>query len=262
MAIPNMVNNSAFTCILDGKHYTLLRDQLPHHVSVTDLMQAASRGDKAFILSVVDKIQSIQNYAGGRVEIKGGVLFYKGQQLHSYLADKIVDMHNMGAPIEGYIRFLKRLMTNPTIRCREHLYEFLEYGNMPIDEDGYFYAYKYVADDYYDCHSHTYLNYPGRTIEMPRHKVNDDPDRGCESGLHVGTLQYVRNSSKIVIVKVNPRDVCAVPYCCSHQKVRTCKYQVIEDFRGAPMEHVYIKSKGGEVEDIDYINDEELTGNL
>jgi hypothetical protein len=225
-------------------------------------MEAAENNDKEYILDVVDRIQSIQNYSGGRVTIKDGEFYYKGKVLHGYLVDKIVGMHDMGAPIDGYVRFFKRLMTNTSMRCREHLYQFLEYGNMPIDPDGYFYAYKYVNDNYMDCYSGQFNNRPGRTVSMERSQVNDDPDLGCESGLHVGTLQYVSGSKKIVIVKVNPRDVVAVPYCCSHQKIRTCKYQVIEDFKGAPMNGVYIDSMGGDVEDIDYVNEEDLDGEL
>lgn len=37
---------------------------------------------------------------------------------------------------------------------------------------------------------------------------------------------------RIVIVEVDPADVVSVPTDCSCQKVRTCRYTVVDEFRG------------------------------
>ena len=124
-------------------------------------------------------------------------------------------------------------MSNPSKSCVDQLYEFLENKNLPIDEDGDFYAYKAVKSNWMDKHSGTISNKIGETVEIARNKVDDNPRNDCSYGLHVGSIEYVRGfgnpDDKYVIVKVNPADAVAVP-SYDTRKMRCCKYIVVEEF--------------------------------
>jgi hypothetical protein len=53
---------------------------------------------------------------------------------------------------------------------------------------------------------------------------------GCHTGLHAGTWDYATTFSgdTLLLVKVNPRDVVSVPTDCNWQKIRTCRYTVVD----------------------------------
>jgi hypothetical protein len=133
----------------------------------------------------------------------------------------------------------------------QELYTFLEHKNLPITEDGCFLAYKAVTSDYKDKWTQQIDNSVGETVSMQRRKVNDDCGMGCSDGLHCGALEYVEgyrsehSGDRVVIVKVNPKDVVSVPTDCECQKVRTCEYQVIADYEG-PLESLLHKGEDGQ----------------
>jgi hypothetical protein len=124
----------------------------------------------------------------------------------------------------------------------EYLYKFMEYGNLPITPEGKCLMYKAVRSDWMDKYSGKFRNMPGDVNEVERNEVDDDPDRGCSHGFHVGTLQYVQQyyggNDKFIICEVDPADVVSVPHNCAYQKVRTCKYKVLCEFQGPLNDHV------------------------
>jgi hypothetical protein len=131
-----------------------------------------------------------------------------------------------------FMNFYDRLMKNPSWRVVQALFDFLASGNIPIDEDGYFYAYKSVTHDYLDWHSGTFNNRPGVTNELPRNEVSDDPKQACDEGFHIGTLKYARDFHtsgryQIVICRVSPEDVVSVPFEKGSGKIRVCRYFVV-----------------------------------
>ena len=91
---------------------------------------------------------------------------------------------------------------------------------------------------------------------------------GCYAGLHVGALDYVASygspdaEDNIIIVKVNPRDAVSVPTDSSHQKLRTCRYEVVCLYEGElkrPVYHASLENGYESYEDYDddYDNDED-----
>ena len=88
-------------------------------------------------------------------------------------------------------------------------------------------------------------NSVGQVCEMPRSKVDDNRSVGCSAGLHVGALDYVASygspeaEDNIIIVKINPRDAVSVPTDSSHQKLRTCRYEVVGLYEGELKRPVY-----------------------
>jgi hypothetical protein len=131
----------------------------------------------------------------------------------------------------GWREFLERLKENPSRKVIEHLFRFLRAcDRVTVDTDGMIYAYKGVRGDYKDVHSGRFDNRPGTTHSMPRNHVEDDPAVACAAGFHVGSYSYASNwGERVVLVKVDPADVVSVPYDHGSQKMRVCKYEVIEE---------------------------------
>lgn len=132
----------------------------------------------------------------------------------------------------------------------DDFYAFLNHRNLPITDDGCFLAYKTVDGQYWSKRGGTakliqgkvdssgrILNTPGAVIEVTRESVDPNRFAECSYGLHVGCLEYsgpggAYNSygDKVVIVKVNPADVVAVPPDYNRTKMRTVKYEVVQDY--------------------------------
>ena len=68
-------------------------------------------------------------------------------------------------------------------------------------------------------------------MEFSRSKVVANSSIGCAVGLHAGTHEYASGfaQGKLVLVKINPRDVVSVPTDCDAQKLRVCRYEVLEE---------------------------------
>ena len=151
-------------------------------------------------------------------------------------------------------------MKNPSKRAVDELYSFLENHNLGLTLDGCFLAYKSVGSNYLDKYSGTFDNKPGAILEMPRNSVDDESNRTCSHGFHVGALEYSGPggwyngpNDKVIIVKVNPADAVSVPADHSAQKLRVCKYEVVGDYKGQLNKAVY---SGASVSDPDYNPDE------
>ena len=234
MALPYIKVDAGFQCIANNKSYMVAHD----HPNYDILLEAVYEGDvDTFVANVSIENKVRKEYENTCVSVEDGVVYYDGEVVNNVLCDRIVSFAEEGAPVEGMINFLNNLMQNPSKRAVDELYGFLEHEGMPITDDGCFLAYKTVRSDYKDKYSGKFDNSPGSVLEMPRNKVDDDKDRHCSHGFHVGALDYAGpggwyNSygDRVVIVKVNPRDCVSVPTDHSRQKLRVCKYEVVADY--------------------------------
>jgi len=233
MRIAYISTNSGITAVIDGQQYTITSDNPSYRQVIDAIREQASADEIALLFRTAN---AVRRYAKGAIEVAedGSALFYKGEEINNVVVDRILGFMSDGLPVDPLIKFLERLLANPSRRSVEELYKFLEHGKMPITEAGTFLAYKGVNDDYTDVHSGRFSNRVGIVNSMPRNQVNDDFRVGCSVGFHVGSLEYATGwGSRTVIVEVDPADVVSVPDDCSCQKLRTCKYQVIEDYAGA-----------------------------
>lgn len=162
---------------------------------------------------------------------RDGVVLYKGTVIHNYAVTRLVDAIRSGSNFTPLARFLERLEGNPSKYIMDSLYSFLEKGNMPLTEDGCFLAYKAVRKDFKDIHSGTFDNSPGQTLTMRRNHVDDDPNRTCSTGLHVCSYNYLPHfanaNGQVVLCKIDPADVVAIPSDYDDAKMRVCKYEVV-----------------------------------
>jgi hypothetical protein len=197
-----------------------------------------SEADEADILKLVNKAiikaRDISKASNGKVTLKNGRVMLNGKELHNAMVTRVYDFIREDLPFQHLLSFMENVFENPSCRAQDELFTFLEHQNLPITDDGCFYAYKAVGVDYMDLYSHTINNGVGNTIKMKRPMVDDDCTRGCSKGLHCGTLEYAtqygRSGSRMLIVKVNPKNVVSVPKDCSCQKVRVCEYLVHSEY--------------------------------
>lgn len=149
------------------------------------------------------------------------------------LTDKIVQTYLDNEPAEHLIAFLDNLMNNVSKRTIDNLYSFLAFNDIKITDDGCFTAWKVINYDYTDCYTGTIDNSPGQIVTIPRNQVDDDPEVTCSTGLHVCAAHYIphfsRYNSRLVKVKVDPKDVVACPNDYKFAKLRTCRYEVLEE---------------------------------
>lgn len=169
--------------------------------------------------------------SGTNLEVKNGKVFLDGKQVHNSIATRIEQFIEQELPFEHMMKFLANIQENPSFSSQNELYDFLEYKDLPITEDGCLLAYKSVTRDFLDWHTKTVDNSVGAEIpRMKRSDVDDDRTKGCSKGYHAGSIEYVNGFNPyghIVIVKIHPADVVSVPKDSSCQKIRVCWYQVI-----------------------------------
>jgi hypothetical protein len=166
----------------------------------------------------------------GTAEVRDGQVFVNNVPVHNVISDRIVALVQQGFSVLPILRFLELILENPSSRAQLELYDFLANRALPLTEDGHFLAYKRVDENWKDLHTGTIDNSVGNTVSIPREAVDDNRDRQCSYGLHVGALEYVRGFGRnghVVIVKVNPRDCIAVPLDHNAQKLRVCSYKVL-----------------------------------
>ena len=181
-------------------------------------------------------------------EVVGEDIYYQGDKLPEAFATKVKSIIKDGLPVSHFEKFWDNLKENPSFHVVNEIgfLEFLEYKELPITEDGCFIAYRGVQNNYWSISgnlntkvlqgqvnsSGQIFNGIGEIIEVRRNGVSDDRNVHCHSlSLHIGSLDYARGwGSKLVVVKVNPKDVVSVPNDCNAQKCRVCKFEVIADF--------------------------------
>jgi hypothetical protein len=75
---------------------------------------------------------------------------------------------------------------------------------------------------------------------MARDLVDDNPNNTCSAGLHVACFDYAKGfGSRLVEVKVNPRDVVCVPTDYNGTKMRTCRFEVVAECVKMRTEELY-----------------------
>jgi hypothetical protein len=232
MSYPFLIQGDNVVVVIDNKPHTINKT----HITYQKVVDAIKAGDWELVKESIEPKKIVLNYGKGNVSIQGETLFWKGKELHTTLAVKMIDMLKEGFPIEPMVHFMDNLYQNPSKRAVDELYGFLEKGNLPITPDGHFLAYKKVRDNYLDVHSGTMDNSVGQIVEMERFNVDDNKDNTCSTGLHFCSKDYLNNfgGERTVIVKINPRDVVSIPSDYNATKGRACRYEVIGELAVDP----------------------------
>lgn len=198
-----------------------------------------------------------------RVSVDGKEVYFDGDPLRGEIADLIKKMFEEGRALDfkPLVNFLEKAKTNPSLKSVDDLYRWISNGDLVIDPDGDIVAYKGVrvnADGVSESiHAGKafvngeeitgYIpNKPGTVISMARSEVNDNEFAHCSYGLHAGTYAYADTfrtwgnfDSRMILVKINPRDVVSVPNDHSSAKMRVARYTVLSEINERLTEAVY-----------------------
>jgi len=224
----------------DGTHYIWPKD----HANFDEVKAAIIRGDEdSTIRGLMDTLEKVReaikvatDVTDGSVTVTRDGVMYRGRKLELPIAERIMEHVAEGYPVEPVLRFTERLLKNSRREAVESLYDFLAANNIPITEDGYFIVYKKVRNDYKDIHSGTFDNSVGAKPRVEAWEVEANRDQTCAKGLHVCARQYLTSfgssnsaGDRVVVCKVDPADVVAVPRDYNNSKMRVCAYEVISE---------------------------------
>ncbi len=220
--------------VINGKPVTVAKSD-KYFSEVVEALKRKATGEE--ILDILEaekrKMEQAVEVAPG-IEMKGGQLYYQGEPVAGVLGERMLQMVEEGFDLTPMVAFLKNLMDNPAKRVVDHLYAFLDHGKNPITDDGCFLAYKAVREDFKDIHSGNFDNSVGQVLSMPRNRVDEDPNNTCSYGFHVCSFDYLPHfanaNGHVMVCKVNPADVVAIPRDYNNTKMRVCRYEVIAEF--------------------------------
>jgi len=217
----------------DGQTFTLAESD-KRFDAVVAAIKAGKLDDIPKIVDVRAKLQAVG------MDLKDGVVMYKDEAMPTQLYNRLEEFHEANLPMDRLLRFWDNLKLNPSFNSRKMLFDFLEHHGHPLTEDGCFIAYRGVNSEFKDSYSGKFDNSPGSVCKMDRSEVDDNPNNTCSHGLHVASHSYADGfGSKLVEVKVNPRDVVAVPRDYDGKKMRVCEFKVIRECDGIKEAPIY-----------------------
>ena len=237
--IAHILTDHSLTVILEGQAHTIQAD----HPNWDKAVQALKVDDADALAGLLDLAKAVEDYVDGNVEVKDGAILHRGEVTHNVVVDKILEFMRQDLPFQPLVKFLDKLLDNPSRRAVNELYSFLEHKSMPLTAEGNFVAYKGVNQNFKDHYSGKFDNSVGQVLEMKRNSVCDDANIGCSYGFHAGSYEYAKgyshNGGNLMLVEIDPSDVVSVPLDCECQKLRTAKYKVVahyENIADAPLD--------------------------
>lgn len=183
-----------------------------------------------------------------RISVAHGKVYFDGDVINNAVTEQILRFLEADEDFMPLVNFLDKVSLNPEPHSREQLYGWVAARpSITITEEGDLIAYKGLlrdSNEQGDFYRSVYSGVAivngevyngqipqriGDTVEMPRSQVEFDPTQGCSTGLHAGTFSYANGyGDSRVKVAINPRDVVSVPTEHQEQKIRVCRYVVID----------------------------------
>ena len=238
-----MTKSDGISITINGESYSV-RVTHPNYQTIMTKLKSKEYDN---LLSLIDIGKSISITTNkGKLFVEGGEVFFidtkagKTKKLDGSLVDRIIkDLKNQQT--EKYGRALMNLLENINLNKSKdisgELYEWLKSGNCPITDDGCVLAYKKVRPNFTDIYSGNFDNSPGKIVRMPQADVDPDRTVECSRGLHFASIGYLKHygscsENRVVIVKVNPRHIFAIPTDYQFQKGRCSEYFVVGEYTG------------------------------
>ena len=220
---------------------------LSDHPNFARIVEGILAGD-ASVAELFDVAQAVATKfrnLSERVSVANGRVYFDGDEVNDSLTKQILRFIDEGNDFRPLVNFFEKVQQNPEQHSRENLYRWLDAADFTLAANGDIIGYKGIASDgnggYVSIHSGRAIvngevvegripNAPGSIIEMPRSEVTFDPSVGCHTGLHIGTWDYAYSFGRggVLEVRVNPRDVVSVPTDSGDQKLRACRYEVVD----------------------------------
>lgn len=142
----------------------------------------------------------------------------------------------------GFTKFMQRIAA--VSKDRKHsvdeLLQFLKTADLPIADDGCIVAYKRLNKSsdqgiLVDTHTGKVRQRIGSKVFMKPEMVDPDRRNECSNGLHIGRRDYMGSFSgnTIIICKIAPEDVIAVPKDYKGSKMRCAGYHIVAEISAA-----------------------------
>lgn len=240
------VDSENITVLLNGEMYVADSD---HNPNFDEIVRKVRLGDES-VVDLFDLERTVSkkfDKLSERVAVRNGAIYFDGsvvddalsQQVLRFVEDEVEDWNPL-------VLFWEKLAQNPNEHSREQLYRWLKDRNFQISKNGNIVGFKGVKVDsdgvYRSIHAGPAIvddeevdgyvpNVVGSVVEMARDSVQFNPAVGCSTGLHVGTYSYATGFAQgaVLTVSVNPRDVVSVPTDCNDEKLRVCRYRIVND---------------------------------
>lgn len=228
-SIPYVMNDKKNITMFIGGEMEVLNDEHPNFNRIVKCLEDEKWDD---VFPLLDLRAGIASLVYKQLEFKNDTLYHNGKELHGALVDFIINMVQSGErDVQPFMRFLHKLLKNPSERAQQELYGFLASGKIPINDKGNILTYKRIREDWTDCHSGKFDNSVGNVVSMERSQVVDNQNITCAQGLHVCSYSYLSSfgGGRTVICEVNPKDVVSIPTDYKNAKMRCCKYTVLKE---------------------------------
>jgi len=233
-----LITNSGITVCKDSGDTLVIPTSHINYDKIKELvMDTDNEIDDETIFKLAQVMKNIIKFSKGFITIgengNGLNIAYKGNPIAGALSTRILELYKKDGKFEHFLDFYTNMMSNPRPEAVEELYDFLNTSDLPITEDGCFLAYKLVDKDFKDIYTHKMDNSVGSLVKMERKDVDNNRRNQCSQGLHFAAYGYLTSygsgntENNVIIVKINPRDVVAIPEDYNHMKGRCCEYTVI-----------------------------------
>ena len=246
----SLVGDSSITVFYDNRPYTIASD----HVNFTKVKDAIKSKAYHLIPGLMNIRLAITKFLSSdrAFSLVNDRVTLDGFSFSEGVTAKVLAMLNAGFDADPLFNFLRKVRLNPSATAQNELLMFCVANGFLIHEDGDIIAYKAVRPDYKDIHSGTILNKVGTVVSIPRNAVDDARDRTCSYGLHFAAHEYAKNfgngNGHLMVMKIHPRDIVAIPSDYQNQKGRTCRYEIIAeipDYGTVPSKEVLTNSDLG-----------------
>lgn len=269
---------NSITVLIDGE----MLSAADSHPAYDEIVERVKAGDEsvADLFNLAEAVKKAFGAVTDRVTVEQDAVYLDGEPVRGRIGDSLISLvtEEGVAGATGLAKFLEKLSNNPSHRSREQLFQFVEHNGITIDGEGNLMLHKGVQGDgeggYQSWHAGTaFVNdekivghIPARVgdvISMPRSEVSDDPNVQCHVGLHASTRDYAGSYANaggaMLTMRVDPADVVSVPHGAGSEKLRVCRYEVVEvntrDFTSA-----YWRSESEDVLEDDLYDDEDEDG--
>lgn len=245
-SISVMFEDDFSTVVVDSSHeayHEVLR--ILNDVDMdTEEQESALRKSMQSFVAIGERLRSLSD----RVTYNEGHVFYDHEPIDDELAGMIKALvkEEDDKKLRSLVNFLEKLYASASLTARRSLFKWVSDRQLTIYPDGDFLAYKgvqvnedgvsesihkgdaFVDNVRYSGHIPNPLN---AVVSMPRSEVEENEYVPCGVGLHVGSWDYALGwgRGRTLKVKVNPADVISVPNDSYTQKMRTCRYLVLEE---------------------------------
>ena len=250
MAFYNITSSDEFqgaTVIFpDGSTQVIASDNANYPKVLAGLLDGSLTDDEILeLIAPFELVYKTLTRLSERITRKGMKLFFDGDPVTHALANHVISVMDGGAPereVQAWLKFWEKAASNPSLTSQDELFIFIDRNGLSITPDGDAILYKGVTTEYkstkrgpgivdgVEFENDFLPNKVGSVVEIARSQVDGNRGVACSVGLHVGAHSYANGFSQVLLtVLVNPRDVVSVPFDHSDQKIRVCRYRIVEE---------------------------------